>query len=88
MALKDVLLDPLLRSFAEAPYLDDVVAPGGREALYAWDGDGCLARKCVRLRCEERAGLDGGGPGDGVAADGVRFEDVGAPGAVVWRREE
>lgn len=32
---------------------------------------------------EEGARLDGGSPRDCVAADGVAFEDVCAPGAVV-----
>ena len=84
MAVKDVLLDPRLRVVAEAPDLDEVVAACAREALHALYRGGGLAGHGVRgLGDEEGAGLDGGSPGDGVAADSVAFEDVRAPGAVV-----
>ena len=85
VAVKDVLLDPRLRVVAETPNLHEVVTACAREALHALHGRRGLAGDGVgRLGNEERPGLDGGCPGDGVAADGVGFEDVGTPLTIVY----
>ena len=84
MTLQHVLLDPRLVLFIESPNFDDIVASCASKAL-----DGCLAHgRLVRCgggcRCNECAGTGGGGPGYGVAADGVGFEDVGTPLTIVY----
>ena len=82
VTLQYLFFDPRLRVFSVAPDLDEVVAPCTGEPL---DGlDGWLARRGVyRLRCDQRPGLDGGGPRDGIAANGMSNEHVSAPLSVV-----
>ena len=86
VTLEHLLLDPRLGVIAEAPDLDEVVAAGGREAFHRMWSSGWLPGDGAGLGDEERAGLEGGRPGDGVAADGVAFEDVCSPCSVVYSR--
>lgn len=94
VALERVLLDPALRIVPVRPNAHDVVASCAREALHPArrrgrrsggrcgpSGHGGRASQWL----DERAGRRGGRPGDGVAANAVRVEDVRSPMTVVCR---
>lgn len=81
-----LFLHPGLRIFAVTPDLHEVVAPGAGEAfdrLILACGLGLARGRLDLLGSDERAGLHGWGPGDGVTANGVSVEDVGTPLTVI-----
>lgn len=87
VTLESILLYPTLRVIAVRPDADDVVASSAREALH---GAGWRPRRSARRSrgrtgggLYKRAGRRRRGPGNGITANAVRVEDVGAPVAVV-----
>lgn len=77
VALEHLLFDPRLRILAEAPNLNQVIAPSAGKAFDTL--------RCSLLWGYERAWENGRSPGDGITPDCVAIEDISAPCTVIWK---